>query len=83
VVNYPRRRLNPKLVAASRNCILQQQKQARLAGWATLANFSRDLHSPGLAYTPLLRERFARLAQLVMIHIDSPGEEVWLPEAEQ
>lgn len=83
MVAYPRRRLNPKLIAASRNCILQQQKQGRLAGWATLQNFSRDLHATDLAYTPLLRERFARLAHVVLFHIDNPGEDVWLPEAEQ
>lgn len=83
MVNYPRRRLNPKLVAASRNCLLQQQKQARLVGWATLANFSRDLHADDLPYTPLIRERFTRLAWLVLFHENFPGEEVWMPEDAQ
>jgi hypothetical protein len=83
VVAYPRRRINPKLVAASRDCILQQQKQARLTDWGSIQNFSRDLHADDHAYTPLLRERFARLADVVLFHIDNPGEDVWLPEDAQ
>lgn len=83
MVSYPRRRINPKLVAASRNYRLQQRDQAILTGWGSLQNFSRDLHAADHAYTPLLRERFARLAHLVLFHIDCPGEEIWLPEDAQ
>lgn len=83
MVSYPRRRINPKLVAASRNCVLKQQTQAVLTNWGSLQNFSRDLHADDHAYTPLLRERFARLAHVVAFHIDHPGEEIWLPEDAQ
>ena len=83
MVAYPRRRVNPKLVAASRNCVLKQQKQAVLTNWGSLQNFSRDLHAEDHAYSPLLRERFARLAQVVLFDIDYPGEDVWLPEDAQ
>lgn len=83
MVTYARRRLNSKLVAASRDCILRQQDQALLSGWLTLANFSGDLHAPDLAYTPQLRERFAKLAHVILFHIDYPGEEIWMPEDER
>lgn len=71
-----KRQLNPEFVKASRATAMRRHVLAQLVGYGPYyTNLNRDLSRlDGTPYTPVVRERMAKLAQL----IGFPEEQVWL-----
>jgi hypothetical protein len=80
VAPYPKRRLSPELIAASRNSRLPRSNQALLAGWKHLSNFSTLLHTRRrITVTPEVQRRFENLAALLFF----PPDGIWLEESQE